>query len=177
MRRGDAKISNQQQQGNKSEIGSRNKGQEGKRFEKDIRNSIPDDVFCYRLKDDGMRFAGVCNPCDFIIYRYPFIYLWELKSHKGKSIPFSVIREQQLKKLVEIEQRGISTGFLLNFRDLGETYWVPAKKVQGIWEKGVKRSISVEWCRIEGIRVEQILKRTRYNYNILKLLKDLFKKS
>jgi recombination protein U len=120
-----------------------------------------------------MKFAGICNPCDFIIYRHPFLFLWELKSHKGKSIPLSAIREQQLKKLTEIDKEGVSAGFILNFRDLGETYWVEATKVKGILEKGERKSISVEWCRTEGVRIEQTLKRSRYYYDISRLLKEL----
>jgi len=120
-----------------------------------------------------MKFAGICNPCDFLLYKYPFLYLWELKSHQGKNIPFTVIREQQLRKLTEIEQIGVSAGFILNFRDLSESYWVEAKKVKGIWEKSERKSISVEWCRTEGIRIEQSLKRVRFYYDIPRLLEEL----
>lgn len=162
-------------QENKSKTGKdgRNKGTEGKRFEKDIQDSVPAEVYCYRLKDDGMNFLGVANVCDFIVYKYPFLHLWELKSHKGKCIPFSAIREQQLIMLNKIDQKGVSTGFILNFRDWGETYWVETRKVQRL--KGIegKKSISLDWCRAEGIKVEQTLKRTRYFFDIPKLLSEL----
>ena len=78
-----------------------------------------------------------------------------------------------MRKLTEIEQEGVSAGFIFNFGDLGETYWVEAKKVKGIWEKSERKSISVEWCRTEGIRIEQSLKRVRYYYDISRLLKEL----
>jgi len=120
-----------------------------------------------------MKFAGICNPCDFLLYKYPFLYLWELKSHKGKSIPLSSIREQQLKKLTEIDKEGVSAGFIFNFRDFGETYWVEAMKVLVLRGKEERKSISVEWCRIEGIRIEQSLKRSRYYYDIPRLIKEL----
>lgn len=120
-----------------------------------------------------MKFVGICNPCDYIIYKHPFVYLWELKSHKGKSIPFSAIREQQLCKLTVIKQKGVSCGFIFNFRDLNETYWVEAKKIKGIMEEGERKSISVEWCRTEGIKIEQRLKRTRYWYNVTELLAEI----
>jgi len=75
--------------------------------------------------------------------------------------------------MTEIEQEGVSAGFILNFRDLGETYWVEAKKVQGLREKGERKSISVGWCRIEGIKIGQSLKRVRFYYDIPRLLEEL----
>ncbi|GAB6152898.1 hypothetical protein JCM17380_16480 [Desulfosporosinus burensis] len=162
-------------QGNKSKTGKdgRTRVNEGKKFEKDIKNSIPADVYCYRIKDDGMNFLGVANICDFIVYKYPFLYLWELKSHKGKCIPFSAIREQQLIMLDKIDPKGVSTGFILNFRDWGETYWVETRKLQCLKGKEERKSISLDWCRTEGIKVEQRLKRTRYLFDIPKLLSEL----
>jgi len=65
-------ILNAHQQGDESKDGSRNKidsgskGKKGKKFEKDIQNSVPNDIFCYRLKNDGMKFANVCNICEFL---------------------------------------------------------------------------------------------------------------
>ena len=160
---------------NKSKTGTdeRTKGNEGKKFEKDIKDSVPAGIYCYRLKDDGMNYVGVTNICDYIVYYYPVIYLWELKSHKGTCIPFSAIRDKQLIMLSEIDQKGVSTGFIFNFRDWNETYWVVTSKVQCLKENEERKSISLEWCRTEGIRVEQKLKRTRYLFDIPKLLCEL----
>jgi len=78
-----------------------------------------------------------------------------------------------LQKLKSINQDGVSTGFLLNYRDLEETYWVEAGKIQVLKEKGEIKSLSVEWCRSEGIRIDQSLKRTRYYYDIPRLLRGI----
>ncbi|MDM5250092.1 hypothetical protein [Lysinibacillus sp. G4S2] len=49
----------------------------GKQFEKDFYASVLEKeyLFVYRLKDDNLGFANVKNPCDFILYKKPNIYL------------------------------------------------------------------------------------------------------
>ena len=66
----------------------------GKRWEQDFRKSI-DDISCIRLYDTTNGYAGVKNPCDFIYYVYPNMYVMELKSVKGKSFGFDNITDYQ----------------------------------------------------------------------------------
>ena len=61
----------------------------GKVFEAEIKASIPSGFYVERYKDDTSGFHGVSNPADFRLYRYPFTFLLELKTHKGKSIPLA----------------------------------------------------------------------------------------
>ena len=76
----------------------------GKRFEKNVKDSIPEEYFYYRFKDgtsswggnDQVRFQAR-NICDSMLYNGYNLYLLELKSHKGKSLPLSCIRENQEK--------------------------------------------------------------------------------
>ena len=143
----------------------------GKCFEEDIKNSFPEGFYVERYKDDTAGFYGVTNPADYRLYRYPYTFLLELKTHKGKSLPLSAIRENQLSGLVKAGNHlGIYAGFLINFRDLEETYYIPADAVLYFILQGERKSIPVEWCRKCGVRIEQTRKRTRYSYNLSKWL-------
>ncbi|QEY21609.1 penicillin-binding protein-related factor A, recombinase [Psychrobacillus sp. AK 1817] len=143
----------------------------GKAFEKDFYDSIPENIFAYRMKDDSLGFANVKNACDFILYKTPNIYLLELKSHKGKSIPFGALQPYQVESLHRYSQMdGVVAGFVFNFRDMNETYFVDAVTVYQFYHDGERRSFSLEWTKENGIFIPQKLKRTRYQYDLCKLL-------
>ena len=147
----------------------------GKIFEEEIKASIPTDFYIERYKDDTAGFYGVSNPADYRIYKYPYNFLLELKSHKGKSIPLDKIRESQLKGMFKASKyHGIFAGFLLNFRDLEETYYVGVEDVVDFIKLTDRKSIPVEWCRIWGERIEQEKKRVRYTYNLDKFFRRYF---
>ena len=164
----------------------KNKTDEGKRFEQDIRASIPPEFFIERYKDDTAGFKGVANPADFRLYKYPFTFLWELKTHKGKSIPLSKIRNSQLKEMRKADPHyGVYCGFLLNYRDLEETYYITFRELTawyytlndgGDYEPKAegRKSIPVEWCRLYGTRIPQTKKIVRYTYNLSKVLWENF---
>lgn len=144
---------------------------EGKKFEQDFKGSVPPDTYLYRLKDDTAGFSGVSNPCDYILYQEPYLWLIELKSHKGKSIPLARIRPNQLQGMHKaVQHKGIYGGFILNYRELEETYYISVSLVLEFINKGERQSIPVEWCREMGIRISQTKKRTRYSYDVASLV-------
>jgi len=80
----------------------------GKRFELEIKNSIPSSVYYYRFRDGTANFSGdknqnvrfqATNMCDCLLYDSKHLYFLELKTHKGKSLPLSAIRENQIEQL------------------------------------------------------------------------------
>jgi recombination protein U len=147
---------------------------EGKKFEDDFKNSIPKDIIYARLKDDTMKFKNVVNVCDYILYQYPYIYPLELKSHKGKSIPFDCIREEQASGLFKWSARkGVKAGFIFNFRDTDETYFVDAVSVKQFMEAGERKSFPIEWCKTHGRRIIQNKLRTRFRYELNKFLDEV----
>ena len=102
----------------------------GKIFEEEIKASFPSGYYVERYKDDTAGFYGVSNPADYRLYRYPYVFLLELKTHKGKSIPFDKIRDSQITGMRKaIEHKGIYGGFIFNFRDLEETYYIALSDV------------------------------------------------
>ena len=150
----------------------------GKIFEEDIKKSFPPDFYVERYKDDTAGFKGVANPADYRLYRYPFTFLLELKSHKGKSLPLAKIRNSQLKGMAKATHyRGVFCGFLINYRDLEETYYitfgelvthfyiVDAKGDFAVKQAG-RKSVPVEWCRENGVRIQQKKKKVRYSYDL-----------
>jgi len=150
---------------------------EGKKFEQDFKASVPPDVYLHRLKDDTAGFIGVSNPCDFQLYKYPLLFLLELKSCKGKSIPLTHIRPNQIQGMhTAVQHEGIYGGFIINFRELEETYYLSVNLVIEFINAGERKSLPIDWCRENGIRIPQTKKRVRYSYDIASLLGGFYGK-
>ena len=143
----------------------------GKIFEDEIKASFPPDFYVERYKDDTSGFYGVSNPADFRLYKYPYTFLLELKTHKGKSIPFSKLRENQITGMQKaVEHKGIYGGFIFNFRELEETYYIPIDQILFYMDyqskEGRRKSFPIEWvpfvikffCCGLDIRVSQLVK-------------------
>lgn len=47
----------------------------GKTFEQEFKECVPPDYYLYRLKDDTSGFYGVSNPCDYILFRSPYLFM------------------------------------------------------------------------------------------------------
>lgn len=147
---------------------------EGKLFEKHFRGSIPSSIYHYRLKDDTSGFAGIANPCDIFIYRYPSMYLMELKSHKGLSIPFTAIRKAQWEGLDKAKDyKGIYAGVIVNMREHDITFYIPIENLLEFRDTCGKKSMNIEDMKKIGLVVGQTLKRKYYNYHIEDLLKEI----
>ncbi len=93
----------------------------------------------------------------------------ELKTHKGKSIPYSAMK--QLDELVDYgDKYAIKCVFVLNFRDLNETYMIEAITLKGLQIMYDRKSFALDNVRAVGKLISQRLKRVRYRY----LLDDTF---
>lgn len=144
----------------------------GKVFEKEFKESVPADCFLERYKDDTSGFYGVSNPADFRLYKFPVLILLELKTHKGKSLPLAKIRESQLKGMIKaVNYLGVYGGYMVNFRDLEETYFLSVGYVENFVKAGERKSIPIEFFRDHGIRIPAEKKRTLYRYNLSSWLK------
>lgn len=134
----------------------------GKGFERDFKSSCPKDVLILRLKD-GKGLGK--NPCDFILYYYPHMYMLELKTVQGKSLPLANIKEHQLATMDKVwEIDGIVGGFVINFRTLNETYFVDGRKMKSFVETTDRKSFPIEWVRQHGVLLPQHKARTRNRY-------------
>lgn len=151
---------------------------QGKKFEEDFKNSVPADVYIYKLKDAGgwsnatnTRFT-INNICDYIMYSMPTLYLLELKSFKGKSLPYSNIKNNQIEGLIDAAQtKGIKAGIVANFRELEKTYYIDIKELQEFYKESDRKSYPLELFEDRGQLIEQKKIVTRYKYNIEKFIR------
>jgi penicillin-binding protein-related factor A (putative recombinase) len=153
---------------------SKNKTAHGKILEKEFLNSFPDNLFVQRVKDDTLRFKNVQNFCDFIFYSIPHLFLFELKSTKQKSLPFSNISKKQIDTLFQYSnQPGIIAGFVINFRSHKyQTFFINAEKVHYYYYHAKRKSFPIEWVQHNGINLPATLIRTRYRFDLSPFLEN-----
>jgi len=147
----------------------------GKKFENNWRDSIPETVFYYRFRDGTSSWGGgqentrfqMQNMCDCMMFDGAKLYLLELKSHKGKSIPFSAIRQNQLDELSKAStHKNIIAGFVIHFADIGTTYFCKADDVLYFIAHEERKSIPISWCQRWGIEIIGKLKKVNYSWDI-----------
>ena len=143
----------------------------GKIFEVQVLSSVPAYMYKLRIKDTVMRLKGDTNPCDMIIFYNGKLFMLELKSTQNTSLPFSNIHFHQFQDLeIASKVEGINAGFLIEMRNYGETYYLDINKALEYVNTSGRKSFSITYLRQNAIKVEQTLKRTRYGYNIEKLI-------
>lgn len=67
---------------------------------------------------------------------------------------------------MSLRKKGMWAGFIVNFRDLNETYRVPASVILGFMESGERVSFPISWFREVGILIKQTLKKIHYRYDL-----------
>ncbi|AIY83814.1 recombination U family protein [Clostridium baratii str. Sullivan] len=156
---------------------------EGKRFEEDFKKSIPEWCWCNRYKDGTANFGGTKNEnvrfqahniCDFEVLAEDKLFLLELKSYNGVSIPLSGIRKTQLEEMLKAnEYKNIKPYFMFNFRPLQKIYAVKVENVQEFVIKAERKSIPVKWCIENGIELKGVKKKVRFKYNLEEFFKEI----
>lgn len=157
---------------------------EGKKFENDIKSSIPNTCWIYRLRDNASSFAGgentrftSSNICDYILLddKTRTLVLIECKSTKNTSVTITMLRDSQIKGLQEASKHNLVAGLLINFRNKNnDTFFLLIDEYLDMMESINKKSFNIKDLEnIGAIRVENTKKRTRYSYNIQKLLEEI----
>ena len=153
----------------------------GKQFENDLKKSVPGNVFYYRFRDgtgawgegEKTRFQAT-NICDCLLFDGKKLLLLELKSHKGKSVPFTAVRQNQVEGLSKAASyENIVPGMVFNFRDESETYFVPIRHVEYYIAHSERKSFPLNFIREYGIRIWQQRLRTHYRYDVLRFLQEV----
>jgi len=150
----------------------------GKRFENNFKKSVPEDVYYYRFRDgtsswdkgEMTRFQQT-NACDCMLYTKGSLFMLELKNHKGKSLPFSCIRDNQLIELENVENYDINGGFVVNFEDIGRCYYARAHLIKNYIEDSDRKSIPVQWFEENAIHIPSRKVRINYSYNLNPMFK------
>ena len=164
---------------------------QGKIFENDFQESVPDDVYCQKLQDAAIgfnieeskqRFAPK-SPYDYFLYRKPNMWCLELKSTQGTSMSFAgktpMIKKHQREELMKAYKKGCIAGLVLNFRKYPLTYYIPIRLFEEFVESTDKKSINVKdiWNMIDNseespILIGQELKQVHYRYLVDSFLKE-----
>lgn len=158
----------------------------GKQFENDVKKSVPAGVYYLRLHDsangfrdarsDCLRFA-VKSPYDMVLCRKGQMYCLELKSTSGKAFSFNgsnpMIKKDQIIQLHNaLVIGGAVAGFLLNFRETDETYWIPVDLFEEFMRVTEKCSMNIREVRDYGLRVPQKKLRVHNRYDLSVLWKN-----
>ena len=103
------------------------------------------------------------------------LYLIECKSTKGTSVPLSMIRNNQIEGLQEASKHNLVAGILVNFRnENNDTFFILIDEFIDMMNSINKKSFNIKDLEsIGAIHIESTKKRTRYTYNIEKLIKEI----
>ena len=153
----------------------------GKRLESNFKKSVPSNIFFYRFKDgssawggnDKVRFQS-SNICDCMLYNGSKLYLIELKSVKGKSLPFTNIRKNQIEELSKAHEfYNIYAGLVIEFSDLDRAFFIDIKTVEEFINKGDRKSLPVDYVATNGIEIGVSKKKVNSVFNIDKMLLEI----
>lgn len=144
---------------------------------------MPSTCWIYRLRDNASSFSGGSNTrftssniCDYIAYDdiSRTLYLWELKSTKGTSISLDMVRQNQIDGLLEASKHNLVAGLIVNYRnDNNDTFFILIDYYVDMINSINKKSFNVKDIeKYGGIRIESTKKRTRFSYNMDKLIKE-----
>lgn len=157
----------------------------GKRFEQNVKDSIPNDIYIYRFKDGSASWGGndkvrfqPKNICDFMLYKKPYLFLLELKSTKGKSLPLSNIKKHQIDDLLEASKHeGIICGLLIEFSDHNTAYFVEISQFESFLEETRRKSLPMDYLAKNGVKIDIQRKKVNIKLNIEKMIKDIINES
>lgn len=162
----------------------------GKIFEQNWKNSVPENIFYYRPPDAAQSFGANQNlrfsaksPCDCFMFNGDFLYTLELKSVAGKSISFKrgksekgVIHKHQIENLKKLSSyKNVISGFILDFRSSGRTYFCPIKDflhmIENINKKSFNETDLTKWCRVIEIKKKKL--KVNYRYDIKNFIESI----
>ena len=147
----------------------------GKEFEQDFMKSCDEQHFpSVRLYDTTNGFAGVKNPCDFIMTDTKHMVMLELKVvNNSRVFPIANVTEYQQEQLYSWDKvLGVHAGLLVCFYDDDslvintEVYYIPMKKLKKWLSDHDRMSITKDGCHDIGIYVPIKIPRRRIKLDI-----------
>lgn len=133
------------------------------------------DVSYSRVRGRTTHLKNVDNPSDFIVYKKPHEVYVECKSHKGNTLPFTCIRDEQIEGMMrKIQIPGVKAGILLWFIDHDLTVWIPIQEVVDWQIRGAKSINIKDLDYLKHIVVTGKKKRVYYEYDMNKFLEELY---
>lgn len=164
----------------------------GKLFEQDFQKSASENIMIERLPDAAQSFAGSNNlrfsrknPFDFYLYagRKYNLFCLELKSINGKSVSVEIEKNEKNSKVIHYHQRigllekskypNITAGFIINFRELEQTYFIEINNFEMMMDELKKKSFNInDLLNYSPILIHQRKKRVRYTYDLQTFLDE-----
>ena len=152
----------------------------GKRFEENWKKSIPEDIFYYRLRDNNSTWANgnktrfaTSNICDCLIFDGEMLFTLELKSTKGKSLPYNNIKEHQIKDLLWCSEfANVMSGFVIEFDSVNECYFVEINDFVTYKNNSDRKSLAIDFCRQKGLKIDIINLKINRRFDIEKFLNE-----
>lgn len=159
----------------------------GKIFESNFRLSVPKYAFYYRFKDSASSYYGGnqylrfsnSNIADNLIFYDGKLYLNELKSHTGKSIPLDCIegkknnKKEQIRQLTEADEfDNVYSYIIVYFSDIKRCFALSISYYNFFkLDCPDKKSIPIQYFIENGIEIPVTLIRTNFRLDLLPLLK------
>lgn len=154
----------------------------GKQFEDNFRDSIPAGTYYKKFQDASIgfdienstqRFAPK-SPYDYILFREGRMYSLELKSVQNGCISYSganpKIKEHQIKELIKAAQYGIVAGFVLNFRNTENTYFLPIANFEFLRQESNKKSLNENDIKGVSVKIPHRKLKVNYRYDLTVLV-------
>ena len=156
----------------------------GKRFEQNWKDSIPKDIFYYRFRDGSSSWGGndkvrfqQTNICDCLMFDGDYLYLLELKSTKGKSLPFNNIKKHQINDLLwASEYANTICGLVIEFSELKECYFVEISQFKKFYDSVNRKSIPINYLHENGIKISVEKKKINSKFNVEKFINDVIER-
>ena len=137
---------------------------------------------------EGIRFAAD-NICDCLVYAYPCLHLFELKTVETPSASLVSLfgefdpekrlykKEKHLLEMARVARcPGIDASVVINFRATGHTYACAAGKVLRLLDDaraGGRKSILEAWCKTHGVEVAGRQLKVNWRYDVMGLMEVL----
>jgi len=129
-----------------------------------------------RFYDNIGGFKGIGYPSDYVAFKSPFEYYFELKSTAQKSFPLKNMSNSQYNKLLFKRRcKGVIAGLVIWHYKFKSTYFVPIESVKAIVDLG-KKSFNIDILKENNLAFVTITgrqKRLFCDYNIEEMFKNL----
>jgi recombination protein U len=144
----------------------------GKTFESVCAIQLQEQGFYVQRLYDQMSFLrGSKNPCDYIVYKYPYMVLMEMKTTAGASMPLKNISEFQMQSLNDaFLVKGVIGLYIIWFYDKNITVAVFGDDIVKLNKKSIRYNDDI--C----IVIEGTKKHKYFEYNFTKLFSEVKKK-
>ena len=106
-----------------------------------------------------------------------YLYLLELKSTKGKSLPFSNIKKHQINDLLwASEYANTICGLVIEFSELKECYFVEISQFKKFYDSANRKSIPINYLHENGIKISVENKKINSKFNVEKFINDVIER-